>query len=51
MFERIYPKMNKRFLSLLLIILLLCAALPCAAFADNTIIANLGKAPAGKSTT
>ena len=48
MFERIYPKMNKRFLSLLLIILLLCAAVPCAAFADNTIIANLGKAPAGK---
>ena len=40
--------MNKRFLSLLLIILLLCAAVPCAAFADNTIIANLGKAPAGK---
>ena len=48
MFERIYPKMNKRFLSLLLIILLLCAAVPCTAFADNTIIANLGKAPAGK---
>ena len=40
--------MNKRFLSLLLIILLLCAAVPCTAFADNTIIANLGKAPAGK---
>ena len=40
--------MNKRFLSLLMIILLLCAAVPCAAFADNTIIANLGKAPAGK---
>ena len=40
--------MNKRFISLLLIILLLCAAVPCAAFADNTIIANLGKAPAGK---
>ena len=40
--------MNKRFLSLLLIILLLCAAVPCAAFADNTIIANLGNAPAGK---
>lgn len=40
--------MNKRFLSLLLIILLLCAAAPCTAFADNTIIANLGKAPAGK---
>lgn len=39
--------MNKRFLSLLLIILLLCAAVPCTAFADNTIIANLGKAPAG----
>lgn len=48
MFERIYEKMNKRFLSLLLIILLLCAAVPCTAFADNTIIANLGKAPAGK---
>ena len=40
--------MNKRFLSLLLIILLLCAAVPCTAFADNTIIANLGKAPAGR---
>lgn len=39
--------MNKRFLSLLLIILLLCAAAPCTAFADNTIIANLGKVPAG----
>ena len=38
--------MNKRFLSLLLIVLLLCAAVPCTAFADNTIIANLGKAPA-----
>lgn len=48
MFERIYEKMNKRFLSLLLIVLLLCAAVPCTAFADNTIIANLGKAPAGK---
>lgn len=48
MFERIYEKMNKRFLSLLLIVLLLCAAAPCTAFADNTIIANLGKAPAGK---
>lgn len=48
MFERIYTKMNKRFLSLLLIILLLCTAVPCTAFADNTIIANLGKAPAGR---
>ena len=48
MFERIYQKMNKRFLSLLLIILLLCAAAPCTALADNTIIANLGKVPAGR---
>lgn len=40
--------MNKRFVSLVLIVLLLCAALPCAAYADNTIIANLGNAPAGK---
>lgn len=40
--------MNKRFISLVLIILLLCAAVPSAAWADNTIIANLGTAPAGK---
>ena len=39
--------MNKRFISLVLIFLLLCAAVP-SAWADNTIIANLGTAPAGK---
>ena len=39
--------MNKRFISLVLIFLLLCAAAP-SAWADNTIIANLGTAPAGK---
>lgn len=40
--------MNKRFISLVLIIVLLCAAIPGVAFADNNIIANLGTVPAGK---
>ncbi len=40
--------MNKRFISLVLIILLLCTAAPCIVWADNTIIANLGSAPAGR---
>lgn len=41
--------MNKRLLSLLLCALLLCTLLPGAAWAEGTIIANLGSADAGST--